>query len=68
MAIKTELEAAGFTVLKEKQTTLTEERAKEFYRRCWEMHVVGTRFLNHPKSVPFRLPSFFLVSEVDHFG
>jgi len=32
VAIKTELEAAGFTVLKEKQTTLTEERAKEFYR------------------------------------
>ena len=33
VAIKTELEAAGFTVLREKQTTLTEERAKEFYRR-----------------------------------
>ena len=33
VAIKTELEAAGFTVLKEKQMTLTEERAKEFYRR-----------------------------------
>eukprot|EP00435_Cladocopium_sp_Y103_P031288 s2932_g7.t3 len=32
VAIKTELEAAGFTVLREKQTTLTEERAKEFYR------------------------------------
>mmetsp|Transcript_8490 Transcript_8490/g.20114 ORF Transcript_8490/g.20114 Transcript_8490/m.20114 type:complete len:1467 (+) Transcript_8490:60-4460(+) len=30
--IKTELQAAGFTVLKEKQTTLTEERAKEFFR------------------------------------
>lgn len=33
VAIKTELEAAGFTVLREKQTTLTEERSKEFYRR-----------------------------------
>ncbi|CAE7312691.1 AK1 [Symbiodinium sp. CCMP2592] len=32
VAIKTEIEAAGFTVLKEKQTTLSEERAKEFYR------------------------------------
>lgn len=32
------------------------------------VHVAGTRFLNHPKSVPFRLPSFFWVSEVDHFG
>eukprot|EP00438_Fugacium_kawagutii_P027260 Skav214353 [mRNA] locus=scaffold86:473721:476925:+ [translate_table: standard] len=32
VAIKTELEAAGFTILREKQTTLTEARAKEFYR------------------------------------
>eukprot|EP00440_Ansanella_granifera_P026489 gb/GFBE01028772.1/.p1 GENE.gb/GFBE01028772.1/~~gb/GFBE01028772.1/.p1 ORF type:complete len:586 (+),score=181.62 gb/GFBE01028772.1/:1-1758(+) len=32
VAIKTEIEAAGFTVLKEKQTTLSEERAQEFYR------------------------------------
>eukprot|EP00931_Biecheleriopsis_adriatica_P024991 TRINITY_DN1544_c0_g1_i1.p1 TRINITY_DN1544_c0_g1~~TRINITY_DN1544_c0_g1_i1.p1 ORF type:complete len:1441 (-),score=400.02 TRINITY_DN1544_c0_g1_i1:104-4426(-) len=32
VAIKTEIEAAGFTVLREKQTCLTEERAKEFYR------------------------------------
>jgi len=32
LAIKNEIDAAGFTVLKEKQTTLTEERAKEFYR------------------------------------
>lgn len=31
VAIKTEIEAAGFTILKEKQTTLTEERAFEFY-------------------------------------
>lgn len=32
VAVKTELEAAGFTILKEKQTSLTEERAREFYR------------------------------------
>jgi len=32
MAIRTEIGSAGFTILKEKQTTLTEERAKEFYR------------------------------------
>ena len=32
-AIKTELEAAGFTVLKEKMTRLTEARAEEFYRK-----------------------------------
>ncbi|CAE8599456.1 unnamed protein product, partial [Polarella glacialis] len=32
VAIKAEIEAAGFTVLKEKQVTLTEERAAEFYK------------------------------------
>lgn len=32
VAIKSEIEAAGFTILREKQTTLSEERAKEFYR------------------------------------
>jgi adenylate kinase family enzyme/nucleoside diphosphate kinase len=32
LQIRMEIQEAGFTVLKEKQTTLTEERAKEFYR------------------------------------
>jgi len=32
LQIRMEIEAAGFTVLKDKQMTLTEERAKEFYR------------------------------------
>jgi len=32
LEIRMEVEAAGFTVLKDKQTTFTEERAKEFYR------------------------------------
>eukprot|EP00437_Effrenium_voratum_P048713 CAMPEP_0181525952 /NCGR_PEP_ID=MMETSP1110-20121109/69233_1 /TAXON_ID=174948 /ORGANISM="Symbiodinium sp., Strain CCMP421" /LENGTH=1445 /DNA_ID=CAMNT_0023656773 /DNA_START=54 /DNA_END=4392 /DNA_ORIENTATION=- len=41
VAIKTELEAAGFTVLKEKQMTLTEERAKEFYRSLQDMPFFG---------------------------
>ncbi|CAK9030418.1 Adenylate kinase isoenzyme 1 (AK 1) (ATP-AMP transphosphorylase 1) (ATP:AMP phosphotransferase) (Adenylate monophosphate kinase) (Myokinase) [Durusdinium trenchii] len=36
VAVKTELEAAGFTILKEKQTSLTEERAREFYRSSAE--------------------------------
>jgi len=32
LAIRAAIKDAGFTVLKEKQTTLTEDRAKEFYR------------------------------------
>mmetsp|Transcript_66682 Transcript_66682/g.171704 ORF Transcript_66682/g.171704 Transcript_66682/m.171704 type:complete len:1489 (-) Transcript_66682:73-4539(-) len=32
LPIRAEIEAAGFMVLNEKQTTITEERAKEFYR------------------------------------